>query len=66
MLIRGVVANVCTRCCAASFTDTAALLEITFQCRGAVTRTSKVALRSGWSKQANIRLASAVSNCEYR
>ena len=27
---------------------------------------SNVALRSGWSKQANMRLASAVSNCEYR
>jgi hypothetical protein len=41
-------------------------LEITFQCLGAVTCTVNVALRSGWSKQANMRLASAVSNCEYR
>ncbi|BCO88464.1 hypothetical protein MINTM015_17210 [Mycobacterium paraintracellulare] len=62
MLIRGVVAKVCRP----SVTDTVAPLEITFQCRGAVTRTSKVALRSGWSKQANMRLASAVSNWEYR
>ncbi|CFE42014.1 Uncharacterised protein [Mycobacterium tuberculosis] len=62
MLIRGVVAKVCTPFAAAS----GAPLEITFQCAGAVTRTSNVALRSGWSKQANMRLASAVSNCEYR
>ena len=46
--------------------ETVALLEITSQCAGAVTVMSKAALRSGWSKQANIRLASAVSNCEYR
>src|SRR6478609_5360450 len=46
--------------------ETVAPLEITCQWAGAVTLTSKVALRSGWSKQANMRLASAVSNCEYR
>jgi hypothetical protein len=34
-------------------------LEITSQCAGAVTVMSNAALRSGWSKQANIRLASA-------
>ncbi|SHW11214.1 Uncharacterised protein [Mycobacteroides abscessus subsp. abscessus] len=62
MLIFGVVAKVCTP----SATDSAAPLEITCQWAGAVTVTSKAALRSGWSKHANIRLASAVSNCEYR
>ena len=41
-------------------------LEMTSQCGGAVTVMSNVAFRSGWSKHANIRLASAVSNCEYR
>ncbi|PQM47738.1 hypothetical protein C1Y40_02052 [Mycobacterium talmoniae] len=62
MLIFGVVAKVCTP----SSALTVAPLETTCQCGGAVTVMSKVALRSGWSKQANIRLASAVSNWEYR
>ena len=62
VLIRGVVTNVCTP----PSTLAVAPLEMTCQCSGAVTVTSKVALRSGWSKHANIRLASAVSNCEYR
>ena len=39
------------------------VLETTCQSNGAVTCTVNVALRSGWSKQANIRLASAGSNC---
>ena len=39
------------------------VLEMTCQSNGAVTCSVKVALRSGWSKQANIRLASAGSNC---
>src|ERR1700754_3679643 len=47
-------------------TLTAAPLQTTCQCCGAVTETWNTALRSGWSKQANIRLASAVSNCEYK
>ena len=37
-------------------------IMVTRQFSGAVTMMSKVAFRSGWSKQANIRLASAVSN----
>ncbi len=40
--------------------------ETTCQSAGAVTVTLNRALRSGWSKQAYSRLASAVSNCEYR
>ena len=60
MLIRGVVANVCTP----PSTVVVAPLEMTCQWAGAVTDTSKVAFRSGWSKHANIRLASAVSNWE--
>src|SRR4051794_14545473 len=60
VLILGVVAKTCTP----SSDDTVAPLEITCQCDGAATVTLKVALRSGWSKHANIRLASAVSNCE--
>ena len=39
------------------------VLETTCQSKGAVTCSVNVALRSGWSKQANIRLASAGSNC---
>ena len=39
-------------------------LDTTSQCAGAVTVMSNVAFRSGWSKHANILLASAVSNCE--
>ncbi len=42
--------------------DSTGALEITFQCAGAVTVSRYTDLRSGWSKQANIRLASAVSN----
>ena len=38
--------------------------ETTSQCEGAVTAKEKVALRSGWSKTAYARLASAGSNCE--
>ena len=38
-------------------------LLITFQCEGAVTVSAKAAFRSGCSKQANIRRASADSNC---
>ncbi|SLI44660.1 Uncharacterised protein [Mycobacteroides abscessus subsp. abscessus] len=65
MLIRGVVAKVCTATSPTSVRPPAPL-ETTSQSSGAVAVMSKVALRSGWSKQANIRLASAVSNCEYR
>ena len=39
------------------------VLETTCQSNGATTCSVKVAFRSGWSKQANIRLASAGSNC---
>ena len=56
MLIRGVTAKLCTLVPSVASTAAVAPLEITFQCCGAVTRTSKVALRSGWSKQANIAL----------
>ena len=42
---------------------TAPLLTTT-QPRGACTVMRNVALRSGWSKHANIRCASKVSNCE--
>ena len=41
-------------------------LETTVHAPGAVTSIEYVAFRSGWSKQANTRLASAVSNWEYR
>ena len=44
--------------------STARPLETTSQPYGAVTVSVNGALRSGWSKQAYIRLASAVSNCE--
>ena len=57
----------CAACASPSpCTCPVAPLEMTSQCGGAVTVTSNVAFRSGWSKHANIRLASAVSNCEYR
>ena len=38
------------------------MLETTFQCAGTVACQVKTLLRSGWSKQANTRCASAVSN----
>jgi hypothetical protein len=60
----GVVANRTT--CAPptpSVTSSARPLETTSQCVGAVTVSPNLPLRSGWSKQAYIRLASAVSNC---
>src|SRR5207248_11672166 len=41
-------------------------LEMTSQSAGAVTVRVNSAFRSGWSKQAYTRLASAVSNWEYR
>src|SRR6478735_10540781 len=66
VLIRGVVAKVRTLSLPDGSSCTAAPLEMTCQCAGAVTLTSKVAFKSGWSKHANIRLASAVSNCEYK
>lgn len=65
MLIRGVVRKTC-RPGSAATVFTVAALEITFQSAGALTEMSNLAFRSGWSKHANIRLASAVSNCEYR
>ena len=37
-------------------------LETTFQCAGTVARQVNTDLRSGWSKQAKTRCASAVSN----
>ncbi len=65
MLIRGVVRKTCRPGSAATLC-TVSELEITDQSAGAVTAMSNVAFRSGWSKHANIRFASAVSNCEYR
>ena len=61
--MRAVVANACRLApCSASVTASVAPLVMTCQLAGAVTVAVIVALRSGWSKQANIRLASAVSN----
>jgi hypothetical protein len=58
-----VVANPCRFApCSTSATPSIAPFETTCQLAGAVTVIVIVALRSGWSKQANIRLASAVSN----
>ena len=57
MLERWVARSPCTLVVWAPF-------EMTFQSAGVVTAMSYVALRSGWSKQANTRLASAVSNWE--
>ncbi len=52
-LIRGVVANVHSLAGPAASVDaTLAPFETTCQCSGAVTWKVKVALRSGWSKQA--------------
>ena len=62
--MRGVALKVCFLAAPSLATSNVAPLEITSQCAGAVTVTSKAALRSGWSKHANIRFASAVSNCE--
>ncbi len=65
VLIRGVVRKMCLPGMAATVCTVSAL-ETTAHSTGAVTEMSKVAFRSGWSKHANMRLASAVSNCEYR
>ena len=47
---------------AVSSADSASALEMTFQSFGATTVRRYPDLRSGWSKQANMRFASAVSN----
>ncbi len=63
-LMRAVVAKCQLLRKSCSSTPVTAPLLMTFQCDGAVTVTEKAAFRSGWSKQAYIRLASAVSNWE--
>ena len=59
-------ANRCTTPPPSTGDSSARVLETTTQSSGAVTVSVYRALRSGWSKQANTRLASAVSNWEYR
>ncbi len=62
--IRGVVAKrVTARPSPSGSASPAGSFETTSQPCGAVTANENVALRSGWSKQANPRLASAGSNC---
>ncbi len=59
-----VVANRCTTPPVGAGDSSARVLVTTTQFSGAVTVSVYRALRSGWSKHANTRLASAVSNCE--
>ena len=65
-LIRTDCSNSVTLVSIASMTvsTSAGMLEMTVQCAGVRTWKVKAALRSGWSKHAYTRWASATSNCE--